>query len=89
MNQKIRLGRLKTDAGTFADGEVVYLEKHRWDCAHPDTFHRDSTTTVITLNVATNDSPRVLPSFVLTHWLGIGCPFGINKSSPRVLLEFS
>ena len=32
MNQKIRLGRLKTDAGTFADGEVVYLEKHRWDC---------------------------------------------------------
>ena len=32
MTQKIRLGRLKTDAGTFADGEVVYLEKHRWDC---------------------------------------------------------
>ena len=32
-HQKIRLGRLKTDAGTTsADGEVVYLEKHRWDC---------------------------------------------------------
>lgn len=31
--QKIRLGRLKPDAGTsIADGEVVYLEKHRWDC---------------------------------------------------------
>ena len=38
MPQKIRLGRLKTDAGTraslptSADGEVVYLEKHHWDC---------------------------------------------------------
>ena len=32
MTQKIRLGRLKTDAGTHADGEEVYLEKHRWDC---------------------------------------------------------
>ena len=32
MTQKIRLGRLKADAGTFADGEDVFLEKHRWDC---------------------------------------------------------
>lgn len=38
-NQKIRLGRLKTDAGTnSADGEVVYLEKHRWDCGWYWTF---------------------------------------------------
>lgn len=32
MNHKIRLGRLKTDAGTPADGEWVYLDKHSWDC---------------------------------------------------------
>ena len=38
-NQKIRLGRLKTDAGTtIADGEVVYLTKHRWDCGWYWTF---------------------------------------------------
>jgi hypothetical protein len=29
---KILLGRLKSDAGTFADGENIYLTKHRWDC---------------------------------------------------------
>jgi hypothetical protein len=29
---KILLGKLKTDAGTFADGENVWLEKHSWDC---------------------------------------------------------
>lgn len=39
MTKKIRLGRLKTDAGTSnADGEVVYLEKHRWDCGWYWTF---------------------------------------------------
>lgn len=31
-NEKIILGRLKSDAGTFADGELVYLSKHGWDC---------------------------------------------------------
>ena len=29
---KILLGKLKTDAGTFADGENLWLEKHNWDC---------------------------------------------------------
>jgi hypothetical protein len=26
------LGRLKTDAGTCADGSFLYLTKHSWDC---------------------------------------------------------
>jgi hypothetical protein len=30
---KILLGTLKSDAGTeIADGEVIYLSKHKWDC---------------------------------------------------------
>lgn len=29
---KILLGRLKKGAGTYADGENIYLEKHSWDC---------------------------------------------------------
>lgn len=29
---KIYLGVLKKDAGTFADGEAIYLEKHEWSC---------------------------------------------------------
>ncbi len=29
---KVCLGRLKKDAGTCADGEHVYLTKHKWDC---------------------------------------------------------
>jgi hypothetical protein len=29
---KILLGKIKSDAGTFADGENVWLEKHKWDC---------------------------------------------------------
>ena len=29
---KILLGKLQGDAGTFADGENVWLEKHKWDC---------------------------------------------------------
>lgn len=29
---KIHLGRLKSDAGTYADGENIYLTKHQWDC---------------------------------------------------------
>ena len=29
---KIRLGKLKANAGTFADGETIYLDKHSWDC---------------------------------------------------------
>jgi hypothetical protein len=33
LNQnKILLGKLKSDAGTSADGENVWLEKHKWDC---------------------------------------------------------
>lgn len=29
---KILLGKLKSDAGTCADGENLWLEKHKWDC---------------------------------------------------------
>lgn len=29
---KIFLGKLKSDAGTHADGENIWLEKHKWDC---------------------------------------------------------
>lgn len=29
---KILLGKLKADAGTCADGENIWLEKHKWDC---------------------------------------------------------
>lgn len=29
---KIHLGKLKSDAGTSADGENVWLEKHKWNC---------------------------------------------------------
>ena len=29
---KILLGKLKSDAGTSADGENMWLEKHKWDC---------------------------------------------------------
>lgn len=29
---KIYLGRLKPDTGTFAAGERIYLTKHKWDC---------------------------------------------------------
>ena len=29
---KILLGKAKADAGTCADGENVWLEKHKWDC---------------------------------------------------------
>jgi len=32
MAEKILLGRLKADAGTYADGENLYLDKHKWDC---------------------------------------------------------
>lgn len=32
-SNKILLGKLKSDAGTsIADGENVWLEKHKWDC---------------------------------------------------------
>jgi hypothetical protein len=29
---KILLGKLKSNAGTYADGQNLYLEKHKWDC---------------------------------------------------------
>jgi hypothetical protein len=29
---KILLGKIKSDAGTYADGENLWLEKHKWDC---------------------------------------------------------
>jgi hypothetical protein len=29
---KILLGKAKADAGTSADGENIWLEKHKWDC---------------------------------------------------------
>ena len=29
---RILLGKLKSDAGTSADGENMWLGKHRWDC---------------------------------------------------------
>lgn len=29
---KILLGRLKADAGTFGDGENIWLEHHEWAC---------------------------------------------------------
>ncbi len=29
---KILLGKLKSNAGTFADGENIWLEKHKWEC---------------------------------------------------------
>ena len=29
---RVLLGRMKSDAGTSADGENVYLTKHSWDC---------------------------------------------------------
>lgn len=32
MAEKILLGRLAKNAGTFADGENIYLSKHSWDC---------------------------------------------------------
>jgi hypothetical protein len=32
MTTKILLGRLQDNAGTFADGEQVFLEKHKWNC---------------------------------------------------------
>jgi hypothetical protein len=32
MVDKIFLGKLKTDAGTCANGENIWLEKHKWDC---------------------------------------------------------
>ena len=28
----VLLGRLKSDAGTYIDGENIYLTKHNWDC---------------------------------------------------------
>lgn len=30
--EKIFLGTLRKDAGTFADGERIYINKHSWDC---------------------------------------------------------
>ena len=30
---KVLLGRLKSDAGTYVDGENIYLEKHSWRCS--------------------------------------------------------
>lgn len=32
MAEKVFLGKLKKDAGTYADGENLFLEKHKWDC---------------------------------------------------------
>jgi hypothetical protein len=32
MTTKILLGRAKSDAGTYADGQNIYLTKHEWDC---------------------------------------------------------
>lgn len=32
MTNKIKLGKLKSDAGSYADGEVIWLTKHSWDC---------------------------------------------------------
>ena len=32
MGEKILLGKLKANAGTYADGENLWLEKHSWDC---------------------------------------------------------
>jgi len=29
---KIPLGRVRADAGTYADGSYLYLTKHSWDC---------------------------------------------------------
>lgn len=29
---KILLGKVKKDAGTYADGEFLWLEKHKWEC---------------------------------------------------------
>lgn len=31
-NERIYLGKLKNDAGTFGAGEPIYLSKHSWDC---------------------------------------------------------
>ena len=33
MIDKVLLGRVKKDAGTYADGENIYLEKHEWACS--------------------------------------------------------
>lgn len=32
MSERIQLGRLNSNAGTYADGELLFLEKHKWDC---------------------------------------------------------
>lgn len=32
MKERILLGRLNQNAGTYADGELLFLEKHQWDC---------------------------------------------------------
>ena len=29
---KIYLGKLKSDVGTYADSQNIYLDKHSWDC---------------------------------------------------------
>ena len=32
MKERILLGRVAADAGTYADSEPLFLEKHSWDC---------------------------------------------------------
>ena len=32
MSESVLLGKVRSDAGTDADGEKIYLEKHSWDC---------------------------------------------------------
>lgn len=29
---KVYLGKVRDNAGTYSDGEDLYLEKHKWDC---------------------------------------------------------
>lgn len=31
--ERIYLGRVKRDAGTYADGEMLFLSKHEWQCS--------------------------------------------------------
>jgi hypothetical protein len=33
MSTKVLLGRVKEGTGTYADGENLYLEKHKWECS--------------------------------------------------------
>lgn len=33
MSERIYLGRVRANAGTYADGEMLFLSKHEWECS--------------------------------------------------------